>query len=204
MPRTYIAATANPDIPKYPLIAVNTASRALQGQNGVTSAAFLRALRPAIPRVASTAVAEQPSPSTAENAARPVNPNRLKNPSVTNATRLMYPLSCSIAVKKYKSTTCGKNASTPPTPAAIPSASSDLTHSGAFSRDIGALSRPRRDNNSSERGFPASNVITNTATITARNIGSAALPSTMRSMRRVRSSSVRLSVTPSRSLSIYP
>ncbi len=194
-PIAYIAATTSPDMSKYAAIAVNTASRALHGQNGVTNAARRRASSPAIPRVVSTAVAEQPRPSITENAARPLKPIFLKKSSVTNATRLIYPLSCKIAVSKYSMTTCGKNASTAPTPAITPSQISEITHGGKSAAATGWARRAVSPASRSDSGLPASMVITNTAAITIKNMGNAALPSNILSALRVRTFAPRGSIT---------
>ena len=78
-------------------------------------------------RVAMMAGTEQPKPMSIGTKLRPERPSFLKGLSITKATRAIYPVSSRMERKKNRVTMIGRNDSTLPTPAKIPSITSEWT-----------------------------------------------------------------------------
>ena len=92
--------------------------------------------------LAISAGTEQPNPIRSGINDFPLKPNLLNNLSITKATLAIYPLSSRIDINKNNTKICGKNDTTPPSPASIPSPTSDNAHSLApiFCRELSIVS----------------------------------------------------------------
>ena len=88
---------------------------------GVSRIVILRSRSLDTVRVAMIAGTEQPKPMSIGTMLRPERPIFRKSLSMTKATRAMYPVSSRMERKKKSVTIMGRNTTTPPTPAKMPS-----------------------------------------------------------------------------------
>ena len=88
---------------------------------GVSRMVILRSRSDETVRVAIMAGTEQPKPMSIGTMLRPDRPIFRSGLSITNATRAMYPVSSRMERKKNSVTIIGRNTSTLPTPAKMPS-----------------------------------------------------------------------------------
>ena len=90
--------------------------------NGAIMIVAIRSLGFSIVRVAIIPGTAQAKLLSKGTNAFPCNPTARIRRSIRKAARAMYPLSSRMEIKRNSSRICGRNASTPPTPAIIPSA----------------------------------------------------------------------------------
>lgn len=134
---------------KVPPSNAKSGSFAEHGTNGIISMVFCLWVRLSTVLAAITAGTLHPDPIIIGINAFPDSPSPLKILSVITAARAMYPLPSRSAKIKYNTVTCGKNASTAPTPFIIPSQIREIKAPEKLRERISLVFSARRLNPSS-------------------------------------------------------
>ena len=115
-PKTLCCGIINEIIIRY------TGKRAEQVVNGVTKMVINRSFQFSMFRVAIMAGIAQAVPEIKGTTLLPLNPNRRMTRSIKKTTRLIYPVSSSMAINKNRKAICGIKMTIPPKPGKTPSA----------------------------------------------------------------------------------